>query len=240
MIELLVARRLPRDAINQVAGLAELLCNTQKFEEIQMIRRIDHISIAVKDLEKAKAFFLDTLGGKELYSAEEAGQNFRFTTLEVGTSCLIELIDPMGMEGFVQRFLDRRGEGAHHVTIQVDDIKAIHEHLVAKGIETFGYSEEDPTWKEFFIHPKKAFGVLIQFAEFDPLKWINPGYIPPAYKEFAPPREVGDAEEKVEIRRCETDDGSQIEIRQGETVIRFSEDKLGDLVDALSNFLPGR
>jgi catechol 2,3-dioxygenase-like lactoylglutathione lyase family enzyme len=80
----------------------------KRAEEIPMIRRIDHISIAVKDLEKAKAFFLDVLGGRELYCASSREQNFRFTTLELGTSCLIELIDPLGEEGFVHRFLERR------------------------------------------------------------------------------------------------------------------------------------
>lgn len=201
-----------------------------------MIRRIDHVSIAVKDLAAAKSFFLDVLGGRELY-CDISEENFRFTTLELGTSCLVELLDPVGEEGFVHRFLERRGDGAHHVTMQVDDIKSVHDNLVAKGIETFGYSEEDPTWKEFFIHPKNAFGVLFQFAEFEPLKWINPGYIPPAYKEFAPPREVGDYEEKVEIRKCETDDGNQIEIRQGETSIRLAEENLGVLVDALKGLM---
>jgi hypothetical protein len=113
----------------------------------------------------------------------------------------------------------------------------VHENLEARGVQTFGYSEPDPGWKEFFIHPKNAFGVLIQFAEFDPLEWVNPGYVPQSYKEFVPPREVGDNNEKLEVRRSESGSGNQIEIRQGDTVIRFSEDNIGDLVEALNGFV---
>ena len=65
-----------------------------------MIKRVDHVSIAVRDLGRAKAFFIDGLGGKELFSGPAEGQGFRWTLIELGTSCLIELIDPMGEEGF--------------------------------------------------------------------------------------------------------------------------------------------
>ena len=88
-----------------------------------MIRRIDHLSIAVRDLEKARHLFLNILGGKELFSAPVGPQKFRWTTIELGTSCFIELIDPLEPDGFVHRFLETRGEGPHHITIQVDDIR---------------------------------------------------------------------------------------------------------------------
>ena len=70
-----------------------------------MVRRIDHISIAVRDLARAKAFFIEVLGGRELFAAPVPEQKFRWTTIELGNSCFIELIDPLEGEGFVQRFL---------------------------------------------------------------------------------------------------------------------------------------
>ena len=102
-------------------------------------------------------------------------QGFRWTTFELGTSCLIEVIDPLEGDGFLQRFLEKRGEGPHHVTIQVDDIARVMAVLEEKGIEMFGYSEALSGWKEVFVHPKQAFGTLIQFAEFNPLDWGERG-----------------------------------------------------------------
>jgi methylmalonyl-CoA/ethylmalonyl-CoA epimerase len=106
-----------------------------------MIRRIDHVSIAVRDLEKARAFFLDGLGGRELYCAPVPEQKYRWTTVELGTSCFIELIDPLAKDGFVYRFLEGRGEGPHHITVQVNDLQETYRLLQEKGIPTFGYAE---------------------------------------------------------------------------------------------------
>lgn len=198
------------------------------------IRRIDHISIAVRDLEKARAFFIGVLGGRELFSAPVIPQKFRWTTIELGTSCFIELIDPLEGDGFVHRFLETRGEGPHHITIQVEDIRKIHRILEEKGIPTFGFWEPFPAWKEFYIHPKHAFGTLIQFAEFNPLDWVIPGYIPPSYREFTPPKEIETGKGKVEVRRSETEAGTEIEIRTAEETVRIPESRLKELIAALN------
>ena len=198
------------------------------------IRRIDHISIAVRDLEKAKAFFIGILGGRELFAAPVIPQKFRWTTIELGTSCFIELIDPLEKDGFVHRFLESRGEGPHHITIQVDDLQKIHRIIEEKGIPTFGLAEPFPAWKEFYIHPKHAFGTLIQFAEFNPLDWVEKDYLPPSYKEFAPPKEIDASRGKIELRRVETESGTGIEIRSGEGTIRIPEGRLKELISALN------
>ena len=200
-----------------------------------MVRRIDHISNAVRDLERAKAFFIDMLGGRELFAAPVPGQNFRWTTIELGTSCFIELIDPLGKDGFVHRFLENRGEGPHHITIQVHDLQEICRVLQERGVPFFGLAEPFPDWKEVYIHPKHAFGTLIQFAEFNPLDWINPGYIPPSYREFAPPPKIESKEEAVEVRRVEGKEGPQVEIRKGREVVRIPEGSLKELIQALKN-----
>jgi len=197
------------------------------------IRRIDHISIAVRDLEKARAFFVGVLGGRELFSAPIIPQKFRWTTIELGTSCFLELIDPLEEDGFLQRFLASRGEGPHHITIQVDDIQRIRRILEEKGIPTFGFAEPFPAWKEFYIHPKHAFGTLIQFAQFNPLDWVVPGYIPPSYKEFTPPQEIETEKGKIEVRRSEMEGGTEIEIRIGEGTVRIPENRIKELISVL-------
>jgi methylmalonyl-CoA/ethylmalonyl-CoA epimerase len=206
------------------------------FWEEAVIRRIDHIAIAVRDLKKAKAFFIDMLGGRELFSAPVEKQKFRWTTIELGTSCFIELIDPLEEEGFLHRFLQQRGEGPHHITIQVRDIQETQRVLENRGVPTFGLAETFPNWKELYIHPKHAFGTLIQFAEFNPLEWVNPGYVPAAYREFVGGQE-GDGEEKsLEVRSVETGTGSELEIRSGKHTIRLPESRLNDLMDRLKKF----
>ena len=200
-----------------------------------MIRRIDHISVAVRDLQKAKTFFLDGLGGRELFSMPMSPQKYRWTTIELGTSCFLELIDPLEKDGFLHRFLETRGEGPHHITIQVKDIRETRRALEERGIPTFGFSEDLPGWKELFIHPRDAFGTLIQFAEFNPLDWINPGYIPPSYREFTPPQANGPKGEKVEVCTVETEEGLQVEIRQDGKVIRFPRAQLEHFIQALKD-----
>ena len=199
-----------------------------------MILRIDHISLAVRELQKAKDFFIDKLGGKELFSAPLEEQNFRWTTIELGTSCFIELIDPIGNEGFLQRFLDQRGEGMHHVTIQVEDAEAMAKKLKDNGISCFGYNENLPGWKEFFVHPKDAFGALLQFAEFNPLDWINPGYVPESYQEFAKKDESLIREkEKVEARVVHEKGKRKVELTRGNASIRIDQKDLPGLISAL-------
>lgn len=198
-----------------------------------MIRRIDHIALAVRDLKKAKAFFIDALGGRELFSAPVEKQKFRWTTIELGTSCFIELIDPLEEDGFLHRFLEHRGEGPHHITIQVEDVQETQRILEQRGVPTFGLAETFPNWKELYVHPKHAFGTLIQFAEFHPLDWINPGYIPAAYREFASAQEGERKEESLQVRRVDTDAGGQLEISIGKETIRLPESRLNDLLDNL-------
>jgi len=204
-----------------------------------MIRRIDHVSIAVRDQAKAKAFFIDVLGGKNLFEAPVPREKYRWTTIELGTSCFIELIGPLEKDGFVQKFLDHRGEGPHHITIQVNDLQKVHRKLEENGIPTFGLGEPFPGWKEMYIHPKHAFGTLIQFAEFKPLDWINPGYIPPSYAEFAPAEEVGAKEGRIEVQKVQGEKGPQVEIRQGRQKIRVPLSQVENLLETLRRQIGG-
>ncbi|MBI4495321.1 MAG: VOC family protein [Deltaproteobacteria bacterium] len=199
-----------------------------------MIKRIDHVAVAVRDLSRAKAFFLDGLGGRELSSNPWPGQKFRWTTLELGSSCLLELVDPLEEQGPLHRFLKRRGEGLHHVTFQVEDLAGFRQTLAGRGIPTFGFGEPFPGWKEMFVHPREACGVLLQFAEFRPLDWIAPGYIPPAYREFAPPEEAVEEEapgDGLEVRRVKG--AEEIEIRWGGRSLSLPKERVEELIQAL-------
>ena len=126
--------------------------------------RLDHVAVAVRDLRAAAALFRDVLGGEYLMGAEIDGQGFRFVQYRLPGGGKFELVTPMG-EGFVSRFLDRRGEGVHHITLRVTAIDEQVERLRAAGVPLTLVSFENPHWKEAFIHPSEAHGVLIQLAE---------------------------------------------------------------------------
>ena len=127
--------------------------------------QVDHVAVAVRSFASAKPFFVDALGASFLFAGENQRQGFRWAQFRFPHGGKVELVTPIGGDGFVQRFLERRGEGVHHVTLKVPDILAAIEHLRATGIELFNVSTEHRSWKEAFIHPRDAHGVLVQLAE---------------------------------------------------------------------------
>lgn len=199
-----------------------------------MIRRIDHVSVAVRDLARARSFFVDALGGRVLFTGPVPEEKYRWTTIELGTSCLLELIDPLGgHEGFVDEFLRKRGEGLHHITIQVHNLEEACRTLELRGVPTFGMRQPVPGWKEAYIHPRHAFGVLIQLAEFNPLDWIEPGYIPAAYREFAPPEEADAGQGPLTVQELGTGEDFAVEIRKGEKTLRITGPEVEVLIRSL-------
>jgi methylmalonyl-CoA/ethylmalonyl-CoA epimerase len=135
-----------------------------------MITGLDHIAIAVPDLERAIRRFAEDFG--IAYDGTEDVQSAKTTTAFFpidGTR--IELIHPLGgTEGPVRKFLDTKGGGLHHVCFRTDDVAGDMERLKAKG---YRFLSDAPTpgahgTKVAFIHPKSADGVLIELAEHPP------------------------------------------------------------------------
>lgn len=126
--------------------------------------QIDHVAIAVNDIKPALKLFRDGLGGEFLQGGEEAGGEWRWFQMRYPGGGKIELLEPL-KEGFLTRFLERRGEGMHHITFKTDDLKAAVEHVSALGYELVDVDLESQGWKEAFFRPKGAHGTLIQLAE---------------------------------------------------------------------------
>ncbi len=138
-----------------------------------MILRIDHISIAVKDIIKAEKFFTDLLGLVRGGSGGDDKSGFFYQLYSAGDLSRFELISPTREGSFLDNFLNNRDGSVHHITFQVDDINIARYNLEKSGIPYFNYSDKYDNWKELFIHPKDAFGVLIQLAQFSPADWID-------------------------------------------------------------------
>ena len=134
-----------------------------------MISRIDHVSIAVKDYDRAITFFQKLKGVVPGTSGKNDSNHYFWHVLSAGDLSRLELIAPTGIDSFLDGFLaERKDGGVHHITFETPDIKASRDYLDQVGIPYFGFQDTREDWKELFIHPKDAFGVLLQIAEFNP------------------------------------------------------------------------
>jgi methylmalonyl-CoA/ethylmalonyl-CoA epimerase len=149
-----------------------------------MISRIDHIAIAVSDYDRAFRFFSLLLGGVPGTCSQVDGMNYFWQNLCLGDLSRLELLRPTGPGSFLDGFLAKKEGGVHHMTLQTPDIKNAAAVLGKNGIPYFGYHEYGDYWKELFIHPKHAFGVLIQIAEFNADDWLAPSVKMTAGKKF--------------------------------------------------------
>jgi len=133
-----------------------------------MIKRLNHVAIVVPDLSTATATYQDTLGAK--VSAPQALPEHGVTVVFVDLpNTRIELLEPLGDGSPVSNFLERNtGGGIHHLCVEVDDIAAARDELVAKGARILGNGEPkigahgNPV---LFLHPKDFHGCLIELEE---------------------------------------------------------------------------
>ena len=131
-----------------------------------MITRIDHIGIAIQNINDALAFFQDALGVKLDRVESEEGGRTQVAFLPVGTSD-VELVEPQDAESGLAKFLAKRGEGVHHICFEVDDIDAALARLKEKGAQLIDETPRVNTkgMRYAFIHPKSAYGVLIELYQ---------------------------------------------------------------------------
>ncbi len=162
-------------------------------KEVNVISRIDHISIAVKNYEKARFFFQDILGAVPGAGADNHDKKFFWQIFSLGDLSRFELIYPTGPDGLLKKFLKNNKEGGfHHLTLQTPDIQKARQTLEKHNIPYFGYNEYGDVWKEIFIHPKDAFGVLIQIAQCNPDDWLDKSIVfPKGQKWFVEKKEKG-------------------------------------------------
>ncbi len=150
-----------------------------------MISRIDHVSIAVGDYEGARRFFQDLLGAVPGTGREDPDMKYFWQLFSLGDLSRMELMKATGTGSFLDNFLDSRGSGVHHITLETPDIEKTRRLLEESGIPYFGFNNTQDRWKELFIHPRDAYGVLIQIAEFKPGDWLDPSVMMSAGRRFS-------------------------------------------------------
>ena len=127
---------------------------------------LDHVGIAVSDLQASLAFFRDALG-LHVESTEEVGsQRVRATFLSTGQSTL-EMLEPTAPDSPIAKYLDKRGPGMHHVALRVDDIEAALAHLKSRGVRLIDEKPRPGAEHALvaFIHPSAANGVLVELKQ---------------------------------------------------------------------------
>ena len=130
------------------------------------LQRVDHVSMAVTDLEKQIAWQQKVFGGEVdgRWEEEHLGYYGAIMTLP-GSKLKFEMIQPSRPDSFVQKFIDTQRPGMHHICCEVASVEKAAEALRANGIEPFG-GVIDSDWKKHtFIHPKDSGGVLFQLFE---------------------------------------------------------------------------
>jgi len=127
--------------------------------------KINHVAIVVQDIDSALNFWEQTFG-LELDHVEEVPlQKSKVAFLPVGES-EIELVQPTTSDSGLANFLEKRGEGMHHICIEVEDIDAALAELKSKGVRLINeVPEELPGRKMAFINPKAANGVLVELYQ---------------------------------------------------------------------------
>ncbi len=129
--------------------------------------RLDHIAFGVSRVDSVSSLMEGTLGGHPAISGP--GIEFSGGQWEFCRGAMLEAIEPDGTEGgFMHRFLSARGPGVHHITFKIDNIIEARRNVEECGYEVVGFSDAVPSWKEMFLHPKQALGVVVQIVEFRP------------------------------------------------------------------------
>ena len=136
--------------------------------EVCTVNYIDHVGVAVKDIEAALEFFKKVFDVPDAKIELMEDQGVRATLIEVGQTRL-ELLEPTGPESGVGRFIERRGEGLHHLAFNVTDISG-----KLRTLQTLGVDLIDQTPREglsgtiAFVHPRSVFGILTELVESNP------------------------------------------------------------------------
>ena len=131
-----------------------------------MTKKINHIGIAVKNIETATPFYRDVLGMNFEGTEEVVEQKVRVAFLQIGES-RIELLEPTSPDSPVAKFLEKNGEGIHHVAYEVDDLAASLAELQAKEVRLIDQSPRKGAHGASiaFIHPKASGGVLTELCQ---------------------------------------------------------------------------
>ena len=130
------------------------------------MQKVDHVGIAVKSIDNSIDYYIHTLGLTLLAIEEVASQHVRVAFIDAG-NIKLELLEPLGDSGPIAKFIEKRGEGVHHIAFGVTDIRSRMAELQEKGVQLL---QDEPKpgaggAEVAFLHPKSSFGVLYELCD---------------------------------------------------------------------------
>jgi LAO/AO transport system kinase len=127
---------------------------------------LDHVGVAVQDIDKSLAFFRDALGLEVEIPEEVASQRVRAHFIPVGDSS-IELLEATASDSAIAKYVEKRGPGIHHITLRVGDIRAVLDRLKARGVRLVDQEPRPGAEGSLvaFVHPSAAHGVLVELKQ---------------------------------------------------------------------------
>lgn len=140
------------------------------------VLKVDHVAWATWDVTNTVRLLTDVLGARFVDGGDAVDAGFRWLQFELPGG-KVEVLEPLHRDGFLYRFLTRRGEAMHHMTLYVADLAVSIDGLKAAGYEPVDIDLSNEFWKEAFLHPRETSGVLIQLAQ-----------VPNAFEDLEPPK----------------------------------------------------
>ena len=129
-----------------------------------MIKKIDHIAIAVRSLRESRKRIEDLFGARFIVEKVNPEGQYKVAIFQVGESTF-SMLEPTSPEWFVAKHIERYGETAQHMGLEVNDLDKFVEHLHSRGVKTSGYVEIEGVRKEVLVGPKNPFGIILQVFE---------------------------------------------------------------------------
>jgi methylmalonyl-CoA epimerase len=131
-----------------------------------MIKRVDHIAIAVNNLDEVLKLYDELFGLKPEHIKDVPDQGVKAALIPVGDGGEIEFLEPIDPQGGVAKFLEKKGEGIHHISLETDDVAQEIKSLAEKGVQLI---DKEPRMglagKIAFLHPKSTKGILIELCQ---------------------------------------------------------------------------
>lgn len=130
------------------------------------MKKVDHIGIAVRSINEVLPYYTETLGCPLLKIEEVESQKVRVAFIDAG-NIKLELLEPMDRAGAVYKFIEKRGEGIHHIAFGVDDIESRMKELRDNGVQLLSEHANPGAGGALvaFLHPKSSNGVLYELCE---------------------------------------------------------------------------
>jgi methylmalonyl-CoA epimerase len=125
--------------------------------------KLDHIGIAVKSVAEARKFWEGVMGARFMYDHENPRAGYKLVELDLN-GLTVELLEPLGADSFLHQYLEKKGEGMHHLTFALPDVRKTAAELKESGVRVVDEIEHSPTSYECFVSPRSSHGVLIQLG----------------------------------------------------------------------------